>query len=46
MFFHFIGRRRLLLFNGVLLTEETPKELVFMYGYDVALWLENIEGQK
>ena len=45
--FHFRGRRRLLLFNGVLFAQEIPKELILLCtDYDVALRLENVESQK
>ena len=45
--FHFRGRRRLLLFNGVLFSQEISKELILLcMDYDVALRLENVESQK
>ena len=45
--FHFRGRRRLLLFNGVLFAQEIRKELILLrMDYNVAFRLENIESQK
>ena len=44
---HLRGRRRLLLFNGVLFVQEIPMELILLcMDYDVALRLENVESQK
>ena len=41
------GRRRLLLFNGVLFPQEILKELILLcMDYDVPLRLENVKGQK
>ena len=45
--FHFEGRQRLLLFNGVLSAQQNPKELILLcMDYDEALRLENVESQK
>ena len=45
--FHFTGRRRLVLCNGVLFAQKIPKELILLcMDYDVALRLENVEIQK
>ena len=45
--FHFRGRRRLLLFIGVLFAQEIPTELILVsMDYDVALRLENVENYK
>ena len=45
--FNFRGRRRFLLFNGVLLLQEIPKKLVALYmNYYKALRLENLESKK
>ena len=45
--FHSTGRMRVLHFNGVLFTQEIPKELILLcMDYDVALRLENVESQK
>ena len=44
--FPFRDRRRLLLFNGVLSAQESPKELMLLcMNYDVVLRLENVESQ-
>ena len=44
--FPFRDRRSLLLFNGVLSAQESPKELMlFCMNYDVVLRLENVESQ-
>ena len=47
VFISLTGRRRLLLFIGVLLAQEIPKELILLcMDYNVAFRLENIESQK
>ena len=44
---HFRGRRRLLLFNGILFAQEIPKGLTLLcMDYDEAFRLENVESQK
>ena len=43
--FNFRGRKCLLLFNGVLVTQEMELILLCM-DYDVAIRLENVESQK
>ena len=43
---HYITRKRLLLFNGVLFAQEIPKELnLIRMDYEVVLRLENVEIQ-
>ena len=45
--FHFKGRRRLLLFNGVLFAQKILNKLILLcMDYDVALRLENVKSQK
>ena len=45
--FPFIGRTRLLLFNGVLFAQEIPQKLILLcLNYDIDFRLENIENQK
>ena len=44
---HFKGRRRLLLFNGVLFAQKILNKLILLcMDYDVALRLENVKSQK
>ena len=46
-FSNFICRRHLLLFNGVLFAQETPKELILLcMDYDIALRFQNAKSQK
>ena len=45
--FHFRSRRRVLLCNDVVFSQEIPKELILLYmDYDIALRLKNVESQR
>ena len=45
--FHFVGRRRLFPFNGVVFTQEISNEIILLcMDYDVGLRLEKTESRK